>query len=242
MSLCILNWVIVNTNRGNLIRTCYSETQQDYLIIKLVILFIDDMKICLLNETKSLFFLFFLKLITLFHFSSRRKASISSFVCFWKNKDITLQTLRGKQKYKITNVGVEKIKSSRLLVQHINEFKMNEIQHKTPQQPWPSWQTVTEGFGGKRALGFLLKTELCEKRSNFACSFVCVGQTMFCMFFPWSLLPFWDITYAKKHIFLTPSSGDLLLNEKQKKAFCFAKPRSQYNTGISYYCFISTSG
>ena len=42
---------------------------------------------------------------------------------------------------------------------------------------------------------------------------------MFCMFFPWSLLPFWDITYAKKHIFLRPSSGDLLLNEKQKKPF-----------------------
>ena len=54
---------------------------------------------------------------------------------------------------------------------------------------------------------------------NFACSFVYVGQTMFCMFFPWSLLPFWDIKYAKKHIFLRPSSGDLLLNEKQKKPF-----------------------
>ena len=42
---------------------------------------------------------------------------------------------------------------------------------------------------------------------------------MFCMFFPWSLLPFWDITYVKKHIFLRPSSEDLLLNEKQKKPF-----------------------
>ena len=42
-----------------------------------------------------------------------------------------LQTFRGKQKY----VGVEKIKLflSRLLVQRINEFKMNEIQRKTPQ-------------------------------------------------------------------------------------------------------------
>ena len=45
-----------------------------------------------------------------------------------------LQTLRGKQKYYVTNVGVEKIKLSRLLVQHINEFKMNEIQHKTSQK------------------------------------------------------------------------------------------------------------
>ena len=44
-----------------------------------------------------------------------------------------LQTLRGKQKYQGTNVGIEKIKLSRLLVQHINEFKMSEIQRKTPQ-------------------------------------------------------------------------------------------------------------
>ena len=41
-----------------------------------------------------------------------------------------LQTLRGKQ---VTNVGIEKIKLSRLLFQCINEFKMNEIQRKTPK-------------------------------------------------------------------------------------------------------------
>ena len=41
-----------------------------------------------------------------------------------------LQTLRGKKKYQVTNVSVEKIKLSRLLVQRINE---NEIQRKTPQ-------------------------------------------------------------------------------------------------------------
>ena len=44
-----------------------------------------------------------------------------------------LQTLRGKQKYQITNVGVEKVKLSRTLVRRINEFKMNEIQRKSPQ-------------------------------------------------------------------------------------------------------------
>ena len=44
-----------------------------------------------------------------------------------------LQTLQGKQKYQVTNVGVEKIKLSPLLVQRINEFKMNEDQRKTPQ-------------------------------------------------------------------------------------------------------------
>ena len=32
------------------------------------------------------------------------------------------------------NVGVEKIKLSRLLVQRINEFKMKEIQRKTPEK------------------------------------------------------------------------------------------------------------
>ena len=44
-----------------------------------------------------------------------------------------LQTLQEKQKYQITNVGFEKIKLSRLLVQRINEFKMNEIQRKSLQ-------------------------------------------------------------------------------------------------------------
>jgi len=43
-----------------------------------------------------------------------------------------LQTFREKQKYQVTNVGVEKI-TSRLLHQRINEFKMNEIERKTPQ-------------------------------------------------------------------------------------------------------------
>ena len=52
---------------------------------------------------------------------------------FWENKGIMLQTLREKQKYHITNVGVQKIKLSRLLAQSINEFKMNEIQRKSPQ-------------------------------------------------------------------------------------------------------------
>ena len=44
-----------------------------------------------------------------------------------------LQTLQRKQKYQVTNVGVENIKLSRWLVQRINEFKMKEIQRKTPQ-------------------------------------------------------------------------------------------------------------
>ena len=35
-------------------------------------------------------------------------------------------------------------------------------------------QLVIEGFGGKRALGFLLKIELCRKRSKFRMQF-CLG-------------------------------------------------------------------
>ena len=45
-----------------------------------------------------------------------------------------LQTLRRKQMYQVTNLGVEKIKLSRLLVLRNNEFNMSEIQRKTPQQ------------------------------------------------------------------------------------------------------------
>ena len=62
---------------------------------------------------------------------------------FLKNKGIMVQTLRGKQKYQVANVGVEKIKLSCLLVQRINVIKMNVIQCETPQKNLkPSWQTV----------------------------------------------------------------------------------------------------
>ena len=89
------------------------------------------------QKYKSLFFLFFHKLITLFHFSpaGKKRAYLPLYVFEKTWVSCTLQTLRGKQQYQITNVGVEKIKLSRLLVRRINEFKMNEIQRKTPQQP-----------------------------------------------------------------------------------------------------------
>ena len=44
------------------------------------------------------------------------------------------------------------------------------------------WKCLIEGFGGK--------VNFVKNAPNFACSFVSVCQTMFCMFFPWSLLPF----------------------------------------------------
>ena len=61
-----------------------------------------------------------------------------------------------------------------------------------------------EGFGGKGALGFLLV----KNAPNFACSFVYVCQTMFCMFFPWSLHRFRDITYAKNPVFVVTSARE----------------------------------
>ena len=51
------------------------------------------------------------------------KTRVSCYNLCEENKSIKLQN----------NVGVEKIKLSRLLVQHINEFKMNKIQRKSPQ-------------------------------------------------------------------------------------------------------------
>ena len=62
-----------------------------------------------------------------------------------------------------------------------------------------------------------------------------------CMFFPWSLLSFWNITYAKKHIFPRAFSGDLLLNEKQKKPFVSLSDEVTIIASFSYYCFVSAS-
>ena len=54
-------------------------------------------------------------------------------ICFLENKGVMLQTLQVKQKYQATNVGVENIKLSRLLVRRIYEFNINEIRRKIPQ-------------------------------------------------------------------------------------------------------------
>ena len=75
--------------------------------------------------------------MTLFHYSpaGKKRAYLRKLplYVFWENKGIMLQTLRGKQKCQIKKAGAEKIKLSRLLVQRIIEFKMNEIQRKSPQ-------------------------------------------------------------------------------------------------------------
>ena len=90
------------------------------------------MKICLSNETKSFLFHFFLKSIPLFHFSpAGKKSEHIRFLCvFLRNQGCHVTNFAREKKYPVTNVGVEKIKLSRLLVQRINEFKVNEIQRK----------------------------------------------------------------------------------------------------------------
>ena len=96
----------------------------------------DDMKICLLNESKSFLFHFFHKSITFFSFfSSRKKGEHIFLYMFLRKQGSHVTDFARKTKvssYKV-NVGVEKIKLSCLLVQRINEFKINEVQRKTPQ-------------------------------------------------------------------------------------------------------------
>ena len=72
----------------------------------------------------------------------------------------------------------------------------------------------------KKGVGFFTqKWTLSEMlQISHAVLFTRVKQYSAC-FSPWSLLPFWDNYVCKKHIFLRASSGDLLLNEKQKKPF-----------------------
>ena len=136
MSSFILNRFTVNTNGGNLIRTCYSETRRDYLIIELVIVYrwIENLP---LEWNKIILLPFLSKVIPLFDYfpAGKKRAYLRKLplYVFWENKGIMLQTLRGKQKYQITKVGVKKIKLSCLLVQRINEFKMYEIQRLSPQ-------------------------------------------------------------------------------------------------------------
>ena len=112
--------------------TCYFKTRRDYLIIKLVFVYpwYENFLPLQWNKIIPLPFFSYINNIISFFCSMKKASLLSSFVCFWENKGIMLQTLRRKQKYQVTNVGVEKIKLSRLLVQRNNEFKMNKIQRK----------------------------------------------------------------------------------------------------------------
>ena len=67
---------------------------------------------------------------------------------------------------------------------------------------------IYEGFGGKRALGFLLKSELCQKRSKFRMQ-LCLGVFnnvlhVFCLKFA-SFLRYY---VCKKPVFVVTSPRD----------------------------------
>ena len=80
------------------------------------------------NHSSSIFN----KLITLFHFSlaGKRRAYLPLYA--FEKTMVSCYKFFEEKNYQATNFGVEKIELSRLLVQRINEFKMNEIQRKTP--------------------------------------------------------------------------------------------------------------
>ena len=91
-------------------------------------------------------------------------------------------------------------------------------------------KALIEGFGGKRALGFLLKSELCQKRSKFRMQFCLRGSNnvlhVFSLKFASSLRYYvCEKTHFSKAILWGP-----FVERKTKEAFCFAKPWSQYNT------------
>ena len=99
MSLCILNRFTVNTNGGNLMRMCYSETRQGYLIIKLVIIVYRWNENLPLEWNKIILLPFLSEVITLFHYSpegKKRAYQKASFVCFLR-----------KQGYHVTNFARE---------------------------------------------------------------------------------------------------------------------------------------
>ena len=81
----------------------------------------------------------------------------------------------------------------------------------------PGW--IIEGFGGKRALELLLNSELCQKCSKFCMQFCLRGSNNVLHVFFLKFASFLRYYACEKHIFPRPSSGDLLLNEKQKKPF-----------------------
>ena len=84
-------------------------------------------------KQKSFLFHIFHKLITLFHFSLAGKSKHIFLCMLLREQGYHVTNFARKTKVSVTNVSDEKIKLSRLLVQRINEFKMNEIQRKTPQ-------------------------------------------------------------------------------------------------------------
>ena len=69
-------------------------------------------------------------------------------------------------------------------------------------------QQLIEGFGGKRALGFSLKSELCQKRSKFGMQF-CLGALNNVLYvFLLKFASFLRYYVCKKPVFVVTSARD----------------------------------
>ena len=66
-------------------------------------------------------------------FPSRKKSKHIPLYTFEKTRVSCYKLCEENKSIKLQTVALKKIKLSRLLVKRINEFKMNEIQRKTPQ-------------------------------------------------------------------------------------------------------------
>ena len=89
-----------------------------------------------------------------------------------------------------------------------------------------------EGFGGKRALGFLLKSELCQKCSKFRMQFCLRGSNNVLHIFSLKFASFLRYYVCEKTHFSKAILWGPFVERKTKEAFCFAKPWSQYNTHV----------
>ena len=99
-------------------------------------------------------------------------------------------------------------------------------------------------FGGKGALGILHKSELSQKSSKVCMQFSFPVLNNFLHFFPLSFASFlrYHVCEKKKQHFPRASSGDLLLNEKEKKPFVSISNEVTLIPLMSFYCFVSTNG
>ena len=88
------------------------------------------------------------------------------------------------------------------------------------------------------ALGFLLKSELCQKCSKFRMQFCLCASNNVLHVFSLKFAFFLKYYVCEK----THFSGDLLLNEKQKKSFVSLSDEVTLIASFSYYCFVAQAG
>ena len=89
---------------------------------------------------------------------------------------------------------------------------------------------IIPGFGGKRALGFLLKSELCQKRSKFRMQFCLRVSTNVLRVFSLKFAFFLKYYVCEKTHYSKGILWGPFVEWKTKENFCFAKRWSHYNS------------